>query len=125
METADSAQIRTATESQSPISAEPRAPVSAAQEGACPMCHGSGSSRQSWLAKRRGWVLLGSAAAAGTGLALGEEWMTFTGLAPLLYFLPCAAIIVFCMRGMTREAQTTPDQSPVPVPPASDGNTQE
>jgi hypothetical protein len=41
--------------------------VSTEQEVACPMCHGSGSPTQSWLANRRGWVVLGSAAIAGAG----------------------------------------------------------
>ena len=91
------------------------------------MCHASGSPSQSgvaWLAKHRGWVMLGSAAVAGTGLALGEGWVTFAGLAPLLYSLPCAAMMVFCMKGMSSGMQKAQNQDPASVPPATDGNTQ-
>lgn len=124
METADLVQVRTATEPQSPVSTEPQPPASAAQGVACSMGHGSGSPSQSglaWLGKYRGWVWLGSAAIAGTGLALGEGWVTFAGLAPLLYSLPCAAMMVFCMKGMSSGMQKTQDQNPAPPPP-SDGN---
>jgi hypothetical protein len=117
-------QPRAATELEAPGPIERQAPVSASQGTACPMCVGAGSSSQSglaWLAKRRGWVLLGSAAVGGTGVALGEGWVTIEGLAPLLYTLPCAVMMIFCMKGMSRGMQTTQDQTSSPPP---DRNTQ-
>jgi hypothetical protein len=88
------------------------------------MSHGSGSPTQSWLANRRGWVVLGSAAVAGTGLALGEGWVTVAGLAPVLYTLPCAAMMMFCMKGMSRGMQTTQGQTSSPPPPVAAGAAQ-
>jgi hypothetical protein len=85
------------------------------------MSNGSGSPTQSWLANRRGWVVFGSAAVAGTGLALGEGWVTVAGLAPVLYTLPCAAMMMFCMKGMSRGAQMTQDQTTSPLPVAAGG----
>jgi hypothetical protein len=86
------------------------APVPAEKAVGCPMCHSSGSLAPGWLAKRRGWLMLSGAAVAGTGVALGEGWVTIAGLAPILYSLPCALMMVFCMRGMSRGMQTQ-DQS--------------
>jgi hypothetical protein len=65
--------------------------------------------------------VLGSAAVAGTGLALGEGWVTVAGLAPVLYTLPCAAMMMFCMKGMSRGAQMTQDQTTSPLPVAAGG----
>jgi hypothetical protein len=77
-----------------------------------------------WLAKRRGWVVLGGAAVAGTGLALGEGWATVAGLAPLLYAAPCAVMMMFCMRGMSRGMQMTQNQTSSPRPPAAAGDAE-
>src|SRR5260370_36757562 len=118
METANSVQARVSTELEAPMPTKPQAPVSTEQGAACPMCHSSGS-LQSWLAKRRGWVLLGGAAVAGTGLALGEGWVTVAGLAPLLYAAPCAVMMIFCMKGMSRGMQTPQDQASSMVPPTT------
>ena len=124
METVDLVQVRASTEPEAPVLTAHQAPVSAGQEAICSMCHASGLPTQSWLAKRRGWVVLGSAAVVGTGLALGEGWVTVAGLAPLLYSLPCAAMMVSCMKGMSRGTQVTPDQNPSPIPPPTDGDMQ-
>lgn len=123
METVDLVQARAFTEHAAPVSAKLQGPRPAEPGAACPMCHGSDSSAQSWLAKRRGWVALGGAAVAGTGLALGEGWVTFAGLAPLLYAAPCAVMMMFCMKGMSGGKQTAQNQSPS-TPPPTDGNTQ-
>ena len=120
MDGVDLVQARAPTEREAPVSAKPQAPVAAAQETSCGMCAGSGSPSQSgmaWLAKHRGWVMLGSAAVAGTGLALGEGWVTVAGLAPLLYTAPCAIMMLFCMKGMSGGMQTTQNPAPTPVPP--------
>jgi hypothetical protein len=96
-------------------------PASASTEKAagCPMCHSSGSLSPAWLQKRRGWIIAGGAAVAGMGVALGEGWVTIAGLAPILYSLPCAVMMLFCMKGMSRGMQTTQEQSQTPVPPAT------
>jgi uncharacterized membrane protein len=88
------------------------------------MCHGSGSPSQSWLAKRRGWVVLGLAAVAGTGLALGAGWVTIAALAPLLYVLPCAAMMLVCMRGMNHGTQTSQNQTSSAPPSPAAGDAQ-
>lgn len=124
METVDLVQARTAAEHTAQVSAKPQTPTSAEHVAACPMCHGSGSAAQSWLTKRRGWVFFGGAAVAGTGLALGEGWVTVAGLAPLLYAAPCAVMMMFCMKGMSGGKQATSNQSSSPVPPPTDANTQ-
>jgi hypothetical protein len=89
------------------------------------MCHSSASLLPGWLSKRRGWLILGGAAVAGTGVALGEGWVTIAGLTPILYSLPCAVMMLFCMKGMSRGMQTQ-DQAqnqtaPVTPAPAADG----
>jgi hypothetical protein len=58
-------------------------------------------------------------AVAGTGLALGEGWVTVAGLAPLLYAAPCALMIAFCMRGMRRGMQSTQEPASTPAPPVA------
>lgn len=96
-----------------------QAPVPAESEMACPITRGLGSPLQNWLVKRRGWVVIGLIAVTGTGVALGEGWITVAGLAPLLYTLPCAVMMMFCMRGMMSQGQSSaPPQTSSPVPPA-------
>ena len=81
------------------------APVPPANAAGCPMSYSSGSLSPGWVAKRRGWIVAGAAAVAGTGVALGEGWVTVAGLTPILYTLPCAVMMLFCMRGMSRGMQ--------------------
>ena len=88
---------------------------------ACGMCGGSGSLSAGWVAKRRGWIIAGAAAVAGTGVALGEGWLSVSALAPLLYAAPCAIMMVFCMKGMSRGMQVqgqTQNQAVSPPPSA-------
>lgn len=50
---------------------------------------------------RRTLWIVGSLAVAGlTTLALGANWIAFATLVPLLYVLPCAALMFMCMKGM-------------------------
>ncbi len=120
MDGIDMVQARVPTEREVPVSAKPEAPVAAKQGASCGMCLSSGSPSQSgmaWVAKHRGWVVLGSAAVAGTGVALGEGWVTVAGLAPLLYAAPCAVMMMYCMKGMGGKSQATQNPAPTPVPP--------
>ena len=59
---------------------------------------------------RRWWALAIIAAVAGTAiaLALGQNWLAAADLLPLLYVLPCAAMMFACMRGhMSGQQQDT------------------
>jgi len=50
-------------------------------------------------------------AAAATALALGQQWLTVAGLVPLLFVLPCAAMMFMCMKGMNHGHQTGTTQA--------------
>jgi len=52
----------------------------------------------SWLVRRRGPIVAVAAVAALSALALGQHWVAIADLAPLLYVLPCAAMMFVCMR---------------------------
>jgi hypothetical protein len=124
MDGIDMLQARIPAEPEAPVSAKPPAPVAAEQGPSCGMRSGSGSSVQGWVAKHRGWVVISSIAVAGTGVALGEGWMTVAGLAPLLYVAPCAVMMMFCMKGMSGGTQTAQNQSSSPVTPAAANDPQ-
>jgi hypothetical protein len=61
--------------------------------------HRAGQSDNGWLGGRRGLILAGGVAAAGAALALGQHWLAAADLVPLLFALPCAAMMLMCMRG--------------------------
>lgn len=124
MDGVDLVQARVPPEPEAPVPAKPQAPAAAAQGMSCCGMSSSGSgapsqSGMAWVARHRGWVVLGSAAVAGTGVALGEGWVTVAGLAPLLYSAPCAVMMLFCMKGMSGGMQATQDPAPTPVPPVA------
>ena len=67
-----------------------------------------------------GWVSRGlviaaavTTAAAVGALALGQRWLAVVDLLPLLYALPCAAMMFMCMKGRShgRQAGTTQTSS--------------
>lgn len=124
METANSLQDRVSTERYTPVFAEHQAPASAGHGATWPMRHGSGSTGQSWLAKRRGWIVIALLTVAGIGLALGAGWVTVATLLPLLFILPCMAMMVMCMKGMNQQQGPTAGQTSAPVPPPTSGDTQ-
>lgn len=97
------------------------APVPATPANAgCGMFAGSGSLSAGWVAKRRGWIIAGAAAVAGTSVALGEGWLSLSALAPLLYTAPCAIMMLFCMKGMSRSMQAQDQtQNQTASPPAA------
>jgi len=77
------------------------------------LCTAPTASR-SWL-NRRVMIVLGLAVVVGlTALGLGQNWLTVAGLLPLLYVLPCAALMFMCMKGMNHSPQagSTPASSP-------------
>jgi hypothetical protein len=60
----------------------------------------------SWLVRRRGLVIAVAMVAAAAALALGQRWVAVADLVPLLYVLPCAAMMFVCMKGMSHGQQT-------------------
>ena len=70
-------------------------------------CHSASQASGTWLRRRRGLVFGGGAIVAGTALALSQHWLTAAALAPLLYLLPCAAMMLMCMKGMNHGEQTS------------------
>ncbi len=52
----------------------------------------------SWLVRRRGTVIAVAGIAAAAALALSQSWLAIADLVPLLYVLPCAAMMFVCMR---------------------------
>ena len=79
-----------------------------------------------WLSGRRGLVVGAAIAAATAALALGQHWLVVADLVPLLFVLPCAMMMLHCMKGMKgmkRETQTDGAQTPLQNasnPPASE-----
>src|SRR5438067_1601783 len=62
-------------------------------------CHGTGQGARGWLGGRRGLVIAAVVAAAATALAQGQHWLAVANLVPLLFVLPCAAMMFMCMKG--------------------------
>jgi len=83
----------------------------------------------SWLGRRRHLVLAVAAAASAVALALSQHWPVVADLMPLLFVLPCAAMIYKCMNGMDRSPHTdggqAPPQSQTPVSPQSESKAAE
>ena len=62
-------------------------------------CHRTGQSSHGWLGGQRGLIIAGLVAAAATALALSQHWLAAADLVPLLFVLPCAAMMLMCMKG--------------------------
>lgn len=91
-------------------------PVVPPPSGAC-----AGSS--SWFGRNRRTTILAAVAVAIGGFALGWNWLGFAAVAPLLYLLPCMAMMAFCMKGMGRHGDESVGAKPEasgsgPVPPS-------
>jgi hypothetical protein len=67
-----------------------------------------------WLARRRGVVIAAAAAASVAALALWQHWLAAAALVPLLFALPCAAMMFMCMKGMNHGPQTDTAQDTSP-----------
>ena len=73
-----------------------------------------------WLTGRRG-LIIGGIAAVGGGLALGWDWLTAIGVAPIILALaPCAVMCALGACAMMKvssagAAPSSPDQAPPPA----------
>ena len=63
----------------------------------------SAAKRFGWLRGRRAAVLAAGALAVAA-FAFGSAWFGFAAVLPLLYLLPCAAMLYFCQKGMNNPA---------------------
>jgi hypothetical protein len=75
-------------------------------------CHGASQGSGTWFSRRRGLVLGGGAIIAGVVLALSQHWLAVAELVPLLYVLPCALMMLMCMKSMNHGQQTGGAQTP-------------
>jgi hypothetical protein len=81
-------------------------------------CQAGSRASSSWLSGRRGLVIGGAAIVVAVALALGQHWLSIAALPLLLFLVPCAVMMVMCMKGMNHgqqagEAQTSmnPDKA--------------
>ena len=74
-------------------------------------CHGTGLGTRGWLGGQRGFVIAAVIAAAATAFALGQHWLAAADLVPLLFVLPCAAMIFMCMKGNHGQQTNAPPAS--------------
>ena len=49
-------------------------------------------------------AVLAAVALAIAAIAFGSAWFGFAAILPLLYLLPCAAMLYFCQKGMNNPA---------------------
>ncbi len=74
-------------------------------------CHGANQCANNWISRRRGLVFGGIAIVAATTVALTRHWLTVVELEPLLFVLPCAAMMLMGMKGMNHGERTSPAPS--------------
>jgi hypothetical protein len=53
-------------------------------------------------------------AVATAALAADHHWLAIADLVPLLFVLPCAVMMIKCMKGTNREPQTGTTQATAP-----------
>lgn len=82
----------------------------AASNGAS--CRHAARGSRNWLRGWRGLAVAGVVVIAGTGLVLSRHWLDTANLVPLLFVLPCMAIMFMCMKGINRGRQTDSTTDP-------------
>ena len=75
-----------------------------------------------WLSGRRGLVIAIAGAVAAVAIGAGQHWLAIADLVPLLFVLPCAMMMLKCMRGTNPGPQigATPASAPSDTPTAID-----
>ena len=74
-----------------------------------------------WLSRGRRMLVLATAVAGIVALASGWYWLGFAAIAPLLFLLPCAAMMAFCMKGTDNgESQCSKKSAVAQVPNGGD-----
>jgi hypothetical protein len=76
-----------------------------------PSCHGTGQGIRGWLGGWRGLIIAGVIAGAATALALGQHWLAAADLLPLIFILPCAVMMIMCMKGNHGQQTNAPPAS--------------
>lgn len=76
-------------------------------------CHGTSRDSVSWLGRWRGVAIGGGAIVTGIALALNQHWVLAVQLIPLLYVLPCALMMLMCMKGMNHGQRARDNHAPV------------
>jgi len=74
-------------------------------------CHSTGQGTRGWLGGQRGLVIAAVVAAEAAALALGQHWLAAADLVPLLFVLPCAAMMFMCMKGNHGQQTSAPPAS--------------
>lgn len=69
-------------------------------------CRGAAHGSRTWLGGWRGWAIAGVVITAGISLALSQHWLAIANLVPLVFVLPCMAMMFICMKGMNHGQQT-------------------
>jgi fatty acid desaturase len=72
-------------------------------------CHIGGQGSPRWFGRSRSLVIAAAitAVALAGALALSQHSLAVTNLLPLLYVLPCAAMMFMCMKGMHHGQQSS------------------
>ena len=66
-----------------------------------------------WLSGRRGLIIAITATAAALALAAAQHWLVLADLVPLLFVLPCAMMMLKCIKGTSGGEQTSTTQASV------------
>jgi len=76
-------------------------------------CHGVSRASGGWLSGRRGLIFGGGAVVVAVALALGQHWLSIAALPLLLFLVPCAVMMLMCMKGMNHGGQTDGAQASI------------
>lgn len=82
-------------------------PIATSVPARASSCHGASQASGSWLSRRRSLLIGSGVVVAGIALALSHHWLAAAALAPLLYLLPCFALMYICMKGMNHGEQAS------------------
>ena len=64
-----------------------------------------------WVVRPRKLIIGGAVVVGAAAFALSQQWLAAVDLVPLLYALPCAAMMLMCMRGMNGGHETNTAQA--------------